>query len=265
MIDADAPDGLGPAAEEVRRVLAERIRSGDLRSGDRIGNERDLAAEFRVSRSTLRRALAALHGAGAVRRVTGRAGGTFVASGKVERDLSRIVGVPELLRDQGFTAGTRVVSASAVVADLETARNLGLEPGEFVMDVVRIRLADGVPISLERARLPARRFPDLIDQALSGSLYALMRERYGSAPVRCEERIEVTTAGDDEAAVLGVSPGVPLLAVDRLSWAADGAAVEFSTDLFRADRTRIVVRTPGLGAATGRPGVVYDLTRRLAT
>jgi GntR family transcriptional regulator len=74
----------------------------------------------------------------------------------VERDLSRIVGVPALLQAQGMTAGSRIVSTGLAVADADTAAALRLATGSYVVDVVRIRLADGTPISLEHVRLPAR-------------------------------------------------------------------------------------------------------------
>src|SRR5579871_5084088 len=73
--------------------------------------QRALAAELGVSRAALRQALAVLEDGGLVRRVPGRGGGTFVSRGKIERDLSRVVGVPALLRSQGVVAGTRVLSA----------------------------------------------------------------------------------------------------------------------------------------------------------
>ena len=169
--------GVPPARtpEEVRRALAEQIGSGRLRPGQRLGAERALAAEFGVSRAALRQALAVLEEGGVVRRVPGRGGGTFVAKGKIERDLSRIVGVPALLRSQGVVAGTRVLSA---------------------------RLA--------------------------------------------------------EAAILDVEPGAPLMAITRTTTDPDGEPIEFSRDLFRADRTRIVVRTEGGGprAVPGRARVV---------
>jgi len=90
-----------------------------------------------------------------VRRVPGRGGGTFVAKGKIERDLSRIVGVPALLRSQGVVAGTRVLSARLAEADDVTAQALRARPGELVIDLVRIRLTDGSPFSLEHAKFPA--------------------------------------------------------------------------------------------------------------
>lgn len=241
---ADVEPVPGPAAERVRRLLQERISTGLLRPGERLGAERDLAAELGVSRSTVRQALAALERAGEVRRVPGRGGGTFVRRQKVERDLSRVVGVPALLRAQGMTSGSRVVSTGIVAADGQTAEALEIDPGTYVIDIVRIRLADGTPISLEHVRLPAERFPRLLELPLGGSLYDLLMEQYDTAPGEAEEHIEVTPAGDDEASILGTAPGAALLSIRRTTKDALGNVFEYSHDLFRADRTIITVRTP---------------------
>ena len=240
--------------EEVRRALAEQIGSGRLRPGQRLGAERALAAEFGVSRATLRQALAVLEEGGVVRRVPGRGGGTFVAKGKIERDLSRIVGVPALLRSQGVVAGTRVLSARLAEADDITAQALRARPGELVVDLVRIRLADGSPFSLEHARFPARRFPGLLELPLGGSVYELLQEHFGAEPTDAVERIEVVLASADEAAILDVEPGAPLMAITRTTTDPDGEPIEFSRDLFRADRTRIVVRTEGAAPPAAVPG-----------
>lgn len=242
---------LGAAGEDARRRLLAMIGEGSLRGGQRLGAERDLAVDLGVSRSTLRQALAALERDGVVRRVPGRGGGTFVTSAKVDRDLSRIVGVPALLRDQGFLAGSRVLSAAVAVADDVTARALALGPGALVHDVVRIRLADGAPISLEHARLPAERFPDLLEQSLGGSIYELLEQRYATVPAEAEERIEVREATPDEAQILAVAPGSPLLAITRTTLDEAGAPIEFSHDLFRADRTSVTVRTRGREGTAG--------------
>lgn len=243
-LEPDPPAG-GPAAEEVRRRLLEQISIGQLRPGERLGAERDLASALGVSRSTVRQALTMLEHAGLVQRVPGRGGGTFVRQQKIERDLSRVVGVPALLRQQGMTAGSRIVSTGLVVADEPTVNALELPRGAYVLDVVRIRLADGSPISLEHVRLPAEMFPGLLDLPLGGSLYELLEEQYGVAPDEAVERIEVVGASADEASILGLEPEAPLLSITRTTRDARGVAFEFSHDLFRADRTRITVRTPG--------------------
>jgi GntR family transcriptional regulator len=257
-----AAEAIGPAAEEVRRRLLDQIGRGQLRPGERLGAERDLALDLGVSRSTVRAALATLEAEGVVRRVPGRGGGTFVHQRKVDRDLSQVVGVPALLREQGMTAGSRIVSTSMVAAD-ETARAaLGIGSGAYVFDVVRIRLADGTPISLEHVRLPADRFPGLLDQPLGGSLYELLQERYGTAPGEAVEHIEVVPAGEDEASILGVEAGAPLLSISRTTQDPEGVPFELSHDLFRADRTTITVRTPATTRTRDGAGRVVQLRPR---
>ncbi|MFM7144864.1 MAG: GntR family transcriptional regulator [Actinomycetales bacterium] len=242
---AGTDSGLGPTSDQVRLRLLDLVQRGALRPGQRLGAERTLADELGVSRASLRQALGWLEEAGVVRRVPGRSGGIFVTGSKVERDLSRIVGVPMLLRDQGFAAGTRVVSVGVRPAGNQAAEALHISPGSFIVDLVRIRFADQAPISLEQAMLPADRVPDLPAKDLSGSLYELLDREYGIRPGEAIERIEVTAAGPQEAAILEIAAGQPVLAITRTTTDPQGAVFEYSRDLFRADRTRMLVRTAG--------------------
>jgi GntR family transcriptional regulator len=154
-----------------------------------------------------------------------------------------IVGLPEYLRRQGFLAGTQVLSATMTGADEVTAGHLSIPLGGLVIEIVRIRLADGTPLSLERARFPADLFPGLLDLPLGGSIYGLLDRHYGVRPEEVVEHLEVGEAGSDESALLGVSQGAPLLAITRTSSTAAGRPFELSYDLFRADRTCVTFRT----------------------
>jgi GntR family transcriptional regulator len=243
LADLRLPEGELRLVDEARHRLLDLISSGALRPGDKLGTERELAVRLSVSRSTLRQVLAVLAQAGVIRRVPGRAGGTFVAHSKVDRDLSVIVGLPEYLRRQGFVAGTQVLSATMTGADDVTGGHLDLQTGSLVIDIVRIRLADRVPISLERARLPADLFPGLLELPLGGSIYDLLDRHYGIRPTDVVEHLEVVEASSDEAALLGVAARAPLLAITRTSTTADGVPFEYSEDLFRADRTCVTFRT----------------------
>ncbi len=236
---------LGPTALAARERLLEDLGP----PGERVGAERELAERLGVSRSTIRAALGDLERSGVIRRSRGRGGGIFVAERKVERDLTSLAGLPAYLRRQGFEADARVLSTATIEADAETAAALSLAQDELVLEVVRVRLADREPISLERAIFPAERFPGLLDRSLGGSLYELLETHYELAPGEAEERIEVVAAGAAEARLLGLRRGAPLLAVARTAWDADGRAFERSHDLFRADRARIVVRARSAPAA----------------
>ena len=247
------PLSLGPAAVAVRDRLLKEISSGELAPGQRLGAERELAQRLGVSRSTVRAAVADLARSGAVRQARGRAGGIFVAERKVERDLTSLASLPAYLRRQGFQSDARVISTAMIKPEAEVAAALGLGVDELAHEVVRVRLADGDRISLERATFPASRFPDLLNRSLSGSLYELFATEYGLQPGEAEERIEVVSAGPSEARLLGVDPGAPLVAISRTAWSSDGEPFECSHDLFRGDRVRIVVRAK---AAPEAPGIV---------
>jgi GntR family transcriptional regulator len=241
---------LGPAAAALRDRLLAEIAAGTPPPGERLGAERELAVRLGVSRSTLRAALDALETAGAVHRVRGRSGGIFVSQRRVERDLTSLTGLPAYLRRQGFQSGARVLSTATIEADADTAAALGLGDGELVLEIVRVRLADERPVSLERARLPAASFPGLLDRSLAGSIYVLLEEEYGLTAGEAEEQIEVVSATAGDARTLEVRPGAPLVSIVRTAWSADGRPFEHSRDLFRADRVRIVVRVRGRSASS---------------
>jgi GntR family transcriptional regulator len=242
--------GTGPTADQVQATLVVRVASGGLRPGQRLGSERHLASELGLTRTALRQALAALEDAGMIRRVPGRGGGTFVTEPKIERDLTRLVGLPTLLRAQGVTAGTRVLNTALVAANPSEAGALDLPAGDLIASLVRIRLANGAPISVEHARFPAARFPGLLELPLGGSVYELLETHYGTRPTEATERIEVVAATAEQATLLGVALAAPLLSITRTTTDPDGVPIEYSHDLFRGDRTRILVRTSGSGSIT---------------
>lgn len=234
-------------AETLRRRLLSDIGSGRLPPGARLGSERELAEHYGVSRTTLRHVLAAMEEAGLVRRVAGRGGGTFINHAKVEHDLTDVVGVPAYLARQGYSSGTRVIATQMGAADASTRQALHLEDGDLVVDIRRLRLADGTPFSLDHARFPASRFPGLLEQPLGGSLYELLEREYDAVVADAEEIVEVVHATDEEADLLSVPSDAPLVSITRTTYDAAGTPLELSHDLFRSDRVRITMRTPGRG------------------
>lgn len=248
-------------AENLRRRMLTDISGGELPPGARLGSERELAEHYSVSRTTLRQVLAALEASGLVRRVTGRSGGTFISHAKVERDLTKLTGVPAYLARQGYEAGTRILSTQMTPADGPTQAALALGDDDLVFDVQRLRLADGTPFSMDHARFPADRFPGLLEMPLGGSMYELFEDQYAISVAEADEQIEVVNATDEEALVLAVSPGSPLLSITRTSYDTGGKPIEFSHDLLRSDRVKIRMRTPGGGLR----GTVVDDGTHFAT
>jgi GntR family transcriptional regulator len=171
----------------------------------------------------------------------GRGGGTFVAEAKLEQDLTTLAGFSEQLRRHGKVAGARVLAAGSIPASAAAAAALELGQGEPVIEVRRIRLADGRPIVIEHSQFPAALFPGLLDCRLDGSLYELLEERYGQRPHRARESLEPVIAGVREAEALEVDEGAPLMLVERTAYSVTGRPLEFARDRFRGDRTKVVV------------------------
>jgi GntR family transcriptional regulator len=233
---------------QIEDWLAGEIAVGALVPGDRLPTEKDLAAWFGVSRMTLRHALAELARRGLVTRTVGRHGGTFVAAPKLEQDLTTLAGFSEQLRRHGVVAGARVLTATERPAGPAAGQALQIGEQDPVYEVRRIRLADGRPIAVERSLFPAARFPGMLDCPLDGSLYELLEVTYGLRPHRAREIMEPVTADAREAEALGVPEGAPLMLVERTAYARSGEPLEYARDLFRGDRTRVVLWTSDLPA-----------------
>ncbi|MFI6320483.1 GntR family transcriptional regulator [Nonomuraea sp. NPDC050556] len=231
----------GPLYMQIAEAIAAAIADGRLATGDRLPAERDLAVELEVSRDTVRQSLGELQRHGRLVRTVGRSGGTFVAEPKVSRDLSRYAGLADQLREQSIQGGARVLSARERAASPAIAAALEVGAGERVYEIVRVRLANGKPVALEHTYYAVGRLPGLIDHPLDGSLDELVRTHYGQDPVRAIEYLEPILAGPEEVAALEVEEGAPLMFVERIAFTSDGSPLEFGRDVFRGDRTRMVV------------------------
>lgn len=230
-----------PLHAQIARAIAAAIEGGRIVPGERLPPERELAGWFGVNRLTLRQALADLEQRRLIRRTVGRRGGTFVAEPPLERDLSSFAGFSEQARRLGLTAGAVVLAARRLAASEAVAAALELPAGAEVQEIRRLRLANGRPVLLERSSFPAGRFPGMLEQPLGGSLYELLAGCYGVRPCRAVESLEPVQADKESARLLEVPSGAPLLGVERVAFDRLGRPVEHARDLFRGDRTRMVV------------------------
>lgn len=230
-----------PPYQQIERWLLEAIGSGQLAAGDKLPPERELAESFGVSRMTLRHAFSALETRGLVTRVLGRNGGTFIQEPKIACDLTTMAGFTEQLRRHGLEPGARVLSASEQPASAEAAIALDIEEGSPVYEIIRIRLANNFPIALEQSYFPTEVFPGMLEEKLDGSLYTLLETRYGQRPVRAMESLEALIIDAPRAKLLQVPAGSAMIQIDRRAYARNGCAIEYARDLFRSDRTKIVV------------------------
>lgn len=224
-----------PRYYTVKTQIAELIDGAP--PGTALPTERELAVRFDTSRTTVRQALAELVIDGRLERTQGS--GTFVAEPKIVQ-VRQLTSYSEDLRQQGRDASSTVLSVTRERASQEVATNLALPPGGIVHRVERLRGVAGEPLAHEIAWLPGP-LPRLRQELQRrGSLYQTMREAYGITLSRVEDTVETTVAGPEDAQLLSVDVGLPMLLVHRAGYDATGRPVEWTRSVFRGDRFRFV-------------------------
>lgn len=243
---APRPTLAGPSDQPIHARIAhwleDLVVSGELEPGDKLPPEVEIATSLGVSRMTLRQALASVEAKGFIDRRRGRFGGSFIAVPRFELDHASLPGFTEQMLLIAVEPGAEVLRAATRKPDIAVGKALKLRRADHVHEILRVRTANGEPIVLEEAYLPADIFPELLSEDLHGSLYAVMRE-YGSAPVTADERIEATPATLEQSQILRVAPQSPLLLIVRTSYGDNGVAVEYSRDYLRSDRTAIRIKS----------------------
>ena len=221
-----------PRYREIEAAL--RIRIARLRPGQRMPSDADLCAEFGVSRMTARHAMSQLADEGLVRRDPGR--GTFVAEPPTHRRANFLMTFSHEMRRQGRVPSSRIVErcvrppTDPERADLRTGR------GAEVVELRRVRLADHEPVAVETAVLTARCIEAVMAADLeTGSLHeALISE--GVVPTRGKSTIGAEAASSDDAVLLGIRAGTPMLVERRLIYDQRGRPIERTESRYAADR-----------------------------
>jgi len=237
-IDKDSPI---PYYFQVEQILESNIRSGRWRPEERIPTEEELCRLFMVSRSVIRQALKDLEIRGLVWRAPGK--GTFVARPKVQESLIQTLsGFYEDAVAQGRRPTSRILEQKVIPATAELAQLLQLDVGDPVIFINRVRLLDGEPHILSLTHVPFERCPGLVHEDLTKrSLYATLEGKYGLHITHGRRIVEAVIATDEEAALLEIKPGAPLILLRSLSYLADGAPIEYDIGKHRGDRTRFEV------------------------
>jgi GntR family transcriptional regulator len=235
-----------PLYRQIKTLLTKRLQAGEWKPGEPIPSETELAARYRVSQGTVRKAIDELAANNLLVRRQGR--GTFVASHLEVRTQFRFLrlrpddlpqadlsgepsaSMPGERSVQGQVLRSQVIECRRLRGPAEIARVLQLRAGEPLVQVRRVLDLEGEPTVLDEIWLPGARFRGLTAERLanySGPLYALLEAEFGVRMIRAEERIKAVAAPAEVAAVLHVKPGTPLLRVDRVSRTYDEAPVEF--------------------------------------
>jgi GntR family transcriptional regulator len=232
MGDLISPDRSRPAIHkhvQVREYVRGLIQGAD--PGSPAPSERELVQHFGVARMTVRQALDALVSEGLLERVPGR--GTFVARAKIDVQV-RLSSYTEEMARRGMRPSARTMLARMEAAGPGVARALEIGEGDKVIHWQRLRMADAVPMCIEDAYLADSIVPKFLEQPLPESLYVELQRR-DLLPTWGEDSVDAALSRSDEAELLDIRTGDPVLRIARRAFAGN-IAVEVSRSTYRADR-----------------------------
>jgi GntR family transcriptional regulator len=227
-----------PRYHRIAESLRERIREGRLTPGTRLDNQRALARSFGVTLMTLRQALEVLEREDLIARRHGL--GTFVAAPSIDYDILQLRRFAGDLTAQGERVTTRALDSRVTRADRRVAGALGLGARARVVQVERLRLVDGHPMSLQRSFLPVALGEEVLKADLGTTpLRQVLEFKLGITIARARENVSAVRLGRREARDLGCRAGVPAFESERVSFDTGGAPVVFDRVFIPGDRFRI--------------------------
>jgi len=232
-----AADGAGPAFSplyrQIKALMTRSLQRGEWRPGELIPSEMDLAARFKVSQGTVRKAVDELAAENLLVRRQGK--GTFVATHAEEKVQFRFLRLTPDRAGDDERMTRRFIDCERQRPKPELAKALRLRANDAVIRVRRVLSFRNMPVVLDDIWLPAAMFKGLTAETLAayrGPMYGLFETEFGVRMIRAEEKIRAVAADAPSAALLALAAGAPLLSVERLSMTYGDVPVEWRRGLY---------------------------------
>lgn len=231
---AVSSDDARPLYKQVQAAIREAISAHTLKPDDALPPERELSAQFDVSRITIRKAIAGLVNEGVLD--THHGSGTFVRS-KVDKNFAQLTSFTDEMASRGMTASSVWLDRSTGSVRPEESFTLRASPGTPVYRFSRIRLADDIPMSIEDTTILGECLSsaDVVERSLYEAL-----SQTGNRPVRALQRLKAIILNQEQATRLGASAGDAGLLVERVGFNTAGKAIELSRSCYRGDTYEFV-------------------------
>ena len=228
-----------PVYKRIQNAIRKRIESSELKPGDPVASERELARTHQVSLMTARHALAGLEREGVVERRRGA--GTFVTAPKIH--FNKLMSYTEHMSSRGLSPRSRVLVSKIIDSEPEVAARLGLPPTARLVKIERLRLTADEPFALETCYLPAAEFSGLASSPLGRtSLFATLERDYDVELAYADEEVNATAAEPNIAELLGVPRAASVLRIRQVIYSTTGKATIYAVGFYRSERHTLFIR-----------------------
>ncbi len=236
--DAASAPAFSPLYQQIKGLILQGLQSGEWKPGEGIPSEMELAARYRVSQGTVRKAIDELASNNLLIRRQGK--GTFVATHAEQQIQYRFL---KLIPDLGDPksegpAQRKIIDCKKLRANADIARALAIRSGDAVLQVRRVLSFAGSPTILEDLWLPGTPFKGLTAERLSeydGPMYAMFEAEFGVRMVKAEERIKAVMPDSAQCKLLEIKSNTPLLSVERLAYTYNDTPMELRRGFYVTD------------------------------
>lgn len=223
-----------PRYLQISKYYQGLINAGELVENQKMPTEEEIGELFGVSRITVRQALEVLAQEKYIYKVHGK--GSFVAAKKAGMQLNHLIGFSDEMRNLGMEPSTILVEQTIKTPSESVAAALDIAPTQKVYYLTRLRCADGIPMAVERVQMPFSRFAGIEAYDLNGSLYSLLRDQFGCECVKAMQSIQAGEATAQDARLLKIKTGAPVLCITRTTYSSGDVPVEQVQSIYRGDK-----------------------------
>lgn len=230
-----------PLYYQLADLLREHILDNALKAGEAMPSEYDLMRQYQISRGTVREAMRILNHEGLIERRKGV--GTFVNAPKIEHETGKVMGFSRVMQMSGKRPSAQVLEFRELKATAFLQEKLLMKSDEKVVLLKRLRFGDDEALLLEHSYFRMDVATRLKGEDLCSSVYGILREKHNYHLHRAENTIEAQLAEEEEAELLGIEIGEPVLILKRLVYFEnEDVPFEYAEDIYRADRTKFKIK-----------------------
>jgi GntR family transcriptional regulator len=249
-----------PYYYQLKKYIIGEIESGNWKPGEQVLPEIKICELFDISRTVVRQTFQELENEGYL--IKKKAKGTYISDPKINENIVQsLMGFYEDMTARGFKVKNDILFQGKAQATEKIVKALNLETGEEVVVIRRLRKINDEPIVLDKTHIPYKMCPNLLKEDFSNkSLYTHIESSYNLKIDRGRRYIEAVNASTEEANLLNIKKGAPLLYIESIGYLKDGTPLEYYNALHRGDRIRLVTELKRLKSSSEIGFIPHDST-----